>query len=809
MDSPSAENSVAPVLRHQDDHPVPEAAVWSELERLLAGESLRDSEILKRFLRYIVEHTLAGKGDQLKEYRLGVDVFDRAASFDPRLDPAVRVTARRLRAKLREHYENAGRDSLVRIEVPKGSYASCFVTATPSDALPRSDVTASVDRPASDRSSAISHHWKWAIAATAALVVAALVAGNLYYRSRQASRLTDKDTVVLADFANTTGDPAFDDTLKTALVVSLQQSPFLNVLSEQKVAANLQAMTRPADTKLTPAVTRELCQRAGSKAYIAGAIGSLGSEYVLGLRAVNCQSGDTLAQEQLTVASKEKVLNVLGNAASNLRRQLGESLATVQKFDVPLVAATTPSLEALKAFSLGQEAYRKKGPEAALPYDREAIELDPNFALAYFQAGSDYHSLSQLGRAEEYITKAFQLRERVSERERLAIAAFYYRNVTGEVDRAIQTDQEEIRSYPSELYGYIRLGVDFSFLGKYEQAREVTLKALSLDPEHVVPYDNLTAYLLALQRFDEARQIVQQARARKLDNIMLHATLYELAFLKNDAGGMASEEQWFSGTSLENFGLALSSDTEAFAGHVRRAREIDQRAVASAIHADSKEIGALWRENGALRDAAFGADREARQEAAAGLQIAPAGQGVDVEAALAFAMAGDAARAESMALELDKRFPLDTQMQSLWLPTIRAQLALNRNNPASALGALQALSPIELALIPLGNNVSCLYPLYIRGEAYLAAGQGNSAATEFQKILDHSGIVWNCWTGALAHLGVARANALQARTSQGADADAARVRSLAAYKDFLTLWKGADPDIPILKQAKAEYAKLQ
>ncbi len=280
-----------------------------------------------------------------------------------------------------------------------------------------------------------------------------------------------------------------------------------------------------------------------------------------------------------------------------------------------------------------------------------------------------------------------------------------------------------------------------------------------------MPYDNLTACLLALQRFDEARQIVQKARARKLDNIMLHATLYELAFLKNDAGAMANEEQWFSGTSLENFGLALSSDTEAFAGHVRRAREIDQRAVASAIHADSKEIGALWRENGALRDAAFGDDREARQEAA-GRQIAPVGQGVDVEAALAFAMAGDAPRAESMALELDKRFPLDTQMQSLWLPTIRAQLALNRNNPASALAALQALSPIDLALIPLENNVSCLYPLYIRGEAYLAAGQGNSAAAEFQKIIDHSGIVWNCWTGALAHLGVARANTVQARTHE-------------------------------------------
>ncbi len=601
----------------------------------------------------------------------------------------------------------------------------------------------------------------------------------------------------------------FDDTLKTALVISLQQSPFLNVLSDSEVTKTLQQMTRPAATKLTPDVTRELCQRAGSKAYVAGTIASLGSDYVLGLKAVNCQTGAALAQEQMAAASKEKVLSVLGAAASKLRGQLGESLATVQKFDVPLVDATTPSLEALKAFSLGQKAYREKGPEAALPYDREAIELDPNFALAYFQAGSDYHSLSQLGRAGEYITKAFQLREHVSERERLAIAAFYYRNVTGELDKAIQTDEEEIQSYPSELYGYIRLGVDFSFLGRYEQAKEVTLKALRLDPDHVVPYDNLTAYLLALQQFDGARQIVQEARARKLDNIMLHATQYELAFLKTDVEGMANEERWFLGTPLETFGLALSSDTEAFAGHVSRAREIEQRAVTSAIHADSKEIGALWQENGALRDAAFGDEREAEQEAAAGLKIAPAGQGVEIEAALAFAMAGDASRAESMALQLDKRFPLDTQMQSLWLPTIRAQLALNRNNPAAALAALQAVSPIELALIPLGNNVSCLYSVYVRGEAYLSAGQGKAAAAEFQKILDDSGIVWNCWTGALAHLGVARANALQARTFQAADAGTARVRALAAYKDFFLLWKDADPDIPILKQAKAEYAKLQ
>ena len=281
------------------------------------------------------------------------------------------------------------------------------------------------------------------------LLVALLAAGGLYYRSRrQTSRLTDKDTIVLADFTNSTGDPIFDDTLKTALNVSLRQSPFLNVLSDSDVAKTLQQMTRPASTKLTPEVTHELCQRAGTKAYIAGTVDGLGSEYVLGLKAVNCQSGDTLAEQQVTAASKEKVLDALGEAASKLRTELGESLATLQKFDVPLEQATTSSLEALKAYSLGQEAYHEKGPAAALPYDQRAIELDPNFAMGYWAVGTDYSSLGELGRASEYYTKAFQLREHASEREKLAITANYYRNVTGELDKAAQTYQEEIESYP-------------------------------------------------------------------------------------------------------------------------------------------------------------------------------------------------------------------------------------------------------------------------------------------------------------------------------------------------------------------------
>ncbi len=649
--------------------------------------------------------------------------------------------------------------------------------------------------------------WKIVVPA-AVVVIAALVAVGLYFRSHRAAPLTEKDTVVLADFTNNTGDAIFDDTLKTALSVSLRQSPFLNVLPDSEVAKNLKLMTRPADTKLTPAVARELCQRAGSKAYLAGSIGSLGSEYVLGLKAVNCQTGNALAEEQVTAASKEKVLDALGEAASKLRGELGESLATVQKLDVPLAEATTTSLEALKAFSLGDKARNEKGSAAALPYYQRAIELDPNFAAGYLAVGFSYSNLVELGRASEYYTKAFQLREHASEREKLAIAANYYSSVTGELDKAVQAYQEWVESYPRSSGAHLDLGLVYSAQGQYEKAAELTRQAVDLAPDQE-SYGNLANDALAVQRFDEARQAVHEAQARKLDDFLLHNALYALAFLGADSSAMAEQQQWYASKPDENFGLSLAADTEAYAGHVGKSRELTKRAVDAAVRADSKESGAIWQANAAVLEAAYGNTAEARQSAADALKLAPSSQGVEVEAALALAMAGDTARAESLVQDLGKRFPLDTQVQSLWLPAIQAQLALDRKNPAAALSVPQAASPMELGQITFVNNISCLYPVYVHGEAYLAAGQGSAAAAEFQKILDHSGIVWNCWTGALAHLGVARANALQARSAQGADADAARVRALAAYKDFLTLWKDADPDIPILKEAKSEYAKLQ
>jgi tetratricopeptide (TPR) repeat protein len=366
----------------------------------------------------------------------------------------------------------------------------------------------------------------------------------------------------------------------------------------------------------------------------------------------------------------ERVMDALGEAASKLRTELGESLATVEKFDVPLAEATTSSLEALKAYSLGRKADSEKGVAAALPYHQRAIELDPNFAMGYNAVGGDYSDLGELGRASEYFTKAFELREHASEREKLTITADYYQNVTGELEKAAQTYQEEIESYPREAGGYNSLGIVYALQGQYERATESHRQSLRLAPDRLSIYDNLSNFALALQRFDEARRIIHEAQARKQDDLVLRAALYALAFLGSDSAAMGEQQQWFVGKPEENLGLVLASDTEAYGGHLGKARELTKRALDSAIRADSKETGAMWQAIAAQREAAYGNPAEARHTAEEALKLAPTSQGVESEAALAFAMAGDTARAEFLAHDLGKRFPLDTQMQSLWLPAI-------------------------------------------------------------------------------------------------------------------------------------------
>ena len=654
-----------------------------------------------------------------------------------------------------------------------------------------------------------SHWWKFAVPAVGFLL-AALIGGGWWLRTHQtAARLTEQDTVVLADFANSTGDAVFDDTLKTALGVALRQSPFLSVLSEGKVANTLQLMNRP-EAKLTPELARDLCQRAGSKAYIVGAIGSLGSEYVIGLKAVNCQSGDMLAEQQVTAPSQEKVLDALGEAAAKLRSELGESLASVQKFDVPLAQATTSSLEALKAYSLGSKAGYEKGPAAALPFDQRAIDLDPNFASGYGAVGVDYHNLGEAGRASQYYTKAFELRDRASEREKLGITGDYYSNVTGELEKAAETFQQQIALYPRWSTPYGNLAIVYAALGQYDKAVAITKQGMAIEPERVTWSENLVNFALAQQRFDDAREIIRGGQAKDTDDLAFRNALYALAFLGGDSSGMLEQQKWYAGKpEFENFGFALAADTDAYRGRLKNARELTKQAVASAIRADSKESGAIWQAISAQREAVFGNRAQAVDAAAQALKLASGSQGVASEAAFALAMAGDARHAEAIADDLEKRFPLDTQMQALWLPAVRAKLALNRKDPQAALNLLQAAAPIEFGGIPFILNGSCLYPVYVRGEAYLAAGQGKAAAAEFQKILDHSGLVWNCWTGTMARLGVARANAVEFHGAQGADADAARVRALRAYQDFLSVWKDADAEVPVLKEAKAEMEKLQ
>jgi serine/threonine protein kinase len=651
--------------------------------------------------------------------------------------------------------------------------------------------------------------WKILILA-AVVVIAALVAGGLYFRSSHAAPLTEKDTIVLADFTNTTGDEVFDGTLKQALAVDLGQSPFLNILSEDKVRQTLQEMTRSPGERLTQDLAREVCQRAGSKAYVAGSIAALGAQYVIGLEALNCASGDVLVREQMTAAGKEQVLPSLGHSAAKLRNEVGESLSSVQKFDVPLEQATTNSLGALKAYTLGVKTRREKGEAEAIPFFKRAIELDPNFASSYAFLAVDYINLNQPHLGADYLKKAFDLRDRVTEPEKFRITWLYYQNVTGELEKANQTAELWIQVYPRDYFPYIFLGVDYMVLGQYEKAATVTREAPRLDPNNVIPYLNLGQIYLALNRFDEARAITDEAFGRKLEGIPLHLNLYALAFLQSNEAAMKQQADWaIEKAGAEDQMFSLESDTEAWSGRLGKARELSRQAVESARRNDEQEAAALWQANAALREALFGNAEAARKNAAAAVALAPGSHLAEEQAALAYALASDAAHAQSLADDLAKRFPQDTVVQSVWLPTIRAQIETGRKNAARSIELLHAAAPYELGMLSTSAANSCLYPVYVRAEAYLSAQQGASAAAEFQKILDHRGLLWNCATGPLARLGLARAYALQAQSAQGADADAARAKARTGYQDFLALWKDADPDIPILIAAKSEYAKLQ
>jgi tetratricopeptide (TPR) repeat protein len=643
----------------------------------------------------------------------------------------------------------------------------------------------------------------WWVIVPATVVLAGLAPGGYFY-FRRTPKLTDKDTILLADFTNATGDPVFDGTLRQGLAVQLEQSPFLRLVSDEQVQQTLRMMKQPPDARLTPEIAREICQRTRSTTVLDGSIAQIGTQYSLILRALNCSNGESLTSTETQASDKSHILEALGKASSDIRKKLGESLVTLQKFDTPLEQATTPSLQALQVYSLGQRSLLANAdPAAAVPFFRRAIGLDPNFAMAYALLGLNFAYLSQTGLAAQSTRRAYELRERVSQREKFFIESNYYFLVMGDLEKARQAYELWAQTYPRDTLVPGSVGAIYIGLGQYDKALEKTREALQLDRGSAANYASLVGCFVLLNRLEDARTWAQEAETKNVDSTWLRIILYMLAFLKNDAAGMARQVEWATGKpGVEDVLLVFEADTAAYSGQLSKARELSRRAVASAIRVGQKETAAVYEADSALREALFGNAAEARKRAAAALRLSM-GRDVEYVVALALALTGDAireqARIEKLVDNLTRRFPEDTAARFNYLPTIRAQRALSRKDASNAIGAVQAAAPYELGSPGTVAFFRALYPVYVRGQAYLVAHQGGEAAAEFRKILDHRGVVLNEPIGALAHLQSGRAYALSGD----------KTKAKAAYQDFLKLWKDADPDIPIFKQAKAEYAKLQ
>jgi len=642
---------------------------------------------------------------------------------------------------------------------------------------------------------------RWAAYTVAGLALIALAVGARLFFSPKVHALTDKDTIVLGDFTNKTGDAVFDGTLRQGLSVQLEQSPFLSIVPDRQIQHTLVLMGQPADAKLTPEIAQDLCQRSASAAVLDGSIAQIGSQYLLTLKAVNCVSGETLASTEAQASDKNHVLDALGKTASDIRKKLGESLSTVQKFDTPLEQATTPSLDALKAFSSARKVRDTTGEIAAIPSYKRAIELDPNFALAYAWLGVAFTSVGEPSIGAGYSRKAYELRDRTSEPENYFISAIFNKEVTGNTEKAEQACKLWIQAYPrAEIPHAYLSGAIYPVTGQYEKAVEEAKEAIRLKPDFPVPYAFLMFGYIALNRVDQAKSAYAQALERKLNNTFYPPALYQIAFLQNDAAGMTQQITSSGGQpETENKLLGLEASTAAYSGRLRNAREFSRRAMDSAERAGEKETAAMNSASSGLWEALFGNLDEGRSRSAVAIDRST-GRDVVYGAALTFSHTGDDARVQALTEDLGRRFPEDTLVQFNYVPTLRAMRAVNRGNASEAIEILSAASPGELGESTASAYVwTALYPVFVRGEAYLAAHQGSGAAVEFQKILDHRGIVLNEPIGAVAHLGLARAYVLQGDTA----------KARAAYQDFLALWKDADPDIPILKEAKAEYAKLQ
>jgi tetratricopeptide (TPR) repeat protein/tRNA A-37 threonylcarbamoyl transferase component Bud32 len=626
--------------------------------------------------------------------------------------------------------------------------------------------------------------------AVAAVVLALGAAAYRFLPLRRAPALTERDSILLTDFVNTTGDTTFDGILKQALAIKLGESPFLNVFPEDGVRETLRLMNRSPDERVTAAIGREICARRGIKAMITGQLAPVGSHFVITLDAVNSRTGESLAQQQVEVTSKEGVLEALGKASSKIREKLGESLASIEKLDTPIQQATTSSLEAFKAFNLGGEQEKKGSQFGAITFEKRAIELDPNFAMAYSALATHYGNLGEAELAEEYARKAFELRDRVSERERLNISSKYYAYVTGELDKLIETYNQWIQVYPRDDVPHTNLGVTYDFIGQFEKALDEGLEVLRLKPDAALSYSNLAGYYLDLNRSAEAKAILAQAQAKNLDHFTVHEDLYLIAFAEGDTEGMRRYAAWAAGRPEEFLMLSDRATTEAFFGKLGNARVLWRRAAEMAEHANLKENAAWITAYEAMVEASYGNLPQARTQAAKAMALSRSRNVMWGEAS-ALGVAGDLTQGEALANDMARRFPKDTWVNSIFLPFLHAGFELQRGNTTKAIEALQPAIPYEREFWGV---------LFLRGQAYLKAGAGSEAAAQFQRMMDYKGGNWvnHPWQ-ALAHLYLGRAWAMAGE----------KENSRRAYQDFLALWKDADPDIPILQQAKAEYSKLK
>jgi tetratricopeptide (TPR) repeat protein/predicted Ser/Thr protein kinase len=636
----------------------------------------------------------------------------------------------------------------------------------------------------------------WKILVPAALVVfAVVIASGLYFRSIRSSKLTEKDSVLLADFVNTTGDAVFDGTLKQALAVQLEQSPYLNLLPDSRIRAALKFMGRPGDERLTRDVAREVCLRENVKAMLRGSISSLGSHYVITLEAVNAQSGDSLDHEQVEAESKEQVLKGLDQAASKLREKLGESIGSVQKFATPLESATTSSLEALQAFTLGQAEHQKTNDDGALPHLKRAVELDPNFAMAYATLGVVYNNLGRLREGSEAIKKAYELRERASERERFYIQSHYDDVVLKDPAKTLEVYSEWQQVYPRDTVPFDNGALVSSGLGQHEKALEFASRAMQLDSNDRYAYENLARAYLALNRFDEARSVAEQAVSRKLDSMGIHWTLADLAYLRGDWAAYDHELDYGKGTPEEPFMLFWKGMGLAGRGKIKASREVLGQARRELMGAGVKDFAAVLLAIEAYTDGLSGFGAGGREKAEQALKLSDYREASSIAAAV-FALNGDAAKSMAIMNELSGKFPEDQHLRLVQRPGVEAESALQRNKPDDAIAALEAVRPYELGS---GPNGTAFGPNYLRGLAYLKLRDGTKAAAEFQRILDHHGVsVWDP-EYVLSRLNLARAYVLQG--------DAGKART--AYQDFFAAWKDADADLPVLKDARAEYEKLK